>query len=158
MKKIANEFKTFISKGNVMDLAVAVIIGAAFKDIVNSLVKDILTPVISLVVGDEGFSNFKYVITAADEANGIAENAIYYGNFLQAIFDFFVIAFVVFLIIRMINKAKAALEQPKEEVLDVVEEVVESVVEEVKPKVEDILLDIKELLTFQKQNEDKAKE
>ena len=151
MKTIGKEFKAFISKGNVMDLAVAVIIGAAFKDIINSLVKDILTPIISLVVGEEGFSNYKYVITAADEALGISENAIYYGSFLQAIFDFFIIAFVVFLIIKFINKTKAALERPKEEVVQVVEEVVEVV----KPKVEDILLDIKELLTFQKNDKQK---
>jgi len=154
MKKIVQEFKTFISKGNVMDLAVAVIIGAAFKDIVNSLVKDILTPVISLVVGDEGFSNFKYVITEADEAAGIMENAIYYGNFIQAIFDFFVIALVVFFIIRTINRIKTAMDKPKEEVLENMEEVIEKVEDVVKPKVEDILLDIKALLTFQK-NESK---
>lgn len=143
MRKFYQEFKTFISKGNIMDLAVAIIIGAAFKDIINSLVKDVLTPVISLVVGEEGFSNYKHVITYADEAAGISENAIYYGNFIQSIFDFLVIALVVFLIIRFINRMKDALEKQQE----IVEDVVIDVVEEVKPKVEDILLDIKQLLT-----------
>ena len=153
MKKIMNEFKTFISKGNIMDLAVAVIIGAAFKDIINSLVKDILTPVISLVVGEEGFGNFKYVITEANEASGVVENAIYYGNFIQNVFDFFIIALVVFLIIRFINKLTLALENPVDNVVDNVVDKVEDVVEAVKPKMEEILLDIKNLLTPGKKEE-----
>lgn len=143
MRKFIDEFKKFINRGSVIDLAVGFIIGAAFKDIVNSLVKDILTPVISLIVGDEGFSNYKYVITEANEALGIAENAIYYGNFIQAVFDFFVIALVVFLIVKGINKVNEKMEEAKE---DAIEEISE-VVEDVKPKVEEILLDIKGLLT-----------
>jgi large conductance mechanosensitive channel len=150
MKTLWNDFKAFISKGDVMQLAVAFIIGAAFKDIVNSLVKDILTPVISLLVGDEGFSNYKYVITEADEALGIAENAIYWGNFIQSIFDFFIIAVVIFLFVRFVTKAKQALEKPQEAIEDKIEEVVQ----DVKPKVEDILLDIKDLLRFQKKDKD----
>lgn len=150
MKKVFNEFKAFISKGNVIDLAVAFIIGAAFKDIVTSLVRDIFTPVISLVVGEEGFSNYKYVITEADEAMGIAENAIYWGNFLQSIFDFFVVALLVFLIIRMITKVQQAMEKPQEAIVETVEEVIE----DVKPKVEDILLDIKDLLDFRNKKQE----
>ena len=142
MVKFAKEFKAFISRGNIMDLAVAVIIGAAFKDIINSLVKDILSPVISLVVGEEGFTNYKYVITEANAAEGITENAIYYGNFIQSMLDFVIIALVVFLLIRFINKMKKSLEKTEE----VVENVVE-VVQEKTPKMEDILLDIKDLLT-----------
>ena len=142
MVQFVKDFKAFISRGNVMDLAIAVIIGAAFKDIINSLVKDILSPIISLVVGEEGFTNYKYVITEANAAEGITENAIYYGNFIQSMLDFFIIALVVFLIIRFINKLKSSLEKTEE----VVETIVE-VVEEKTPKVEDILLDIKELLT-----------
>ena len=149
MKKFISEFKKFINRGNVIDLAVAFVIGAAFKDIVNSLVNDILTPLISLVVGEEGFSNYKYVITEANEAEGIVENAIYYGNFLQSVFDFFVIAFVVFLIVLVINKANEALQKAKQETIEEVAEVIEGV----KPKVEDILLDIKGLLTPNKKNE-----
>ena len=149
MKKFFGEFKTFISKGNVMDLAVAFIIGAAFKDIINSLVKDILTPIISLVVGEEGFGNFKYVITEADEAAGVVENAIYYGNFMQSVFDFFIIALVVFMIIKFINRMKNAMEKPQEAIVDVVEDIIE----DIKPKMEDILLDIKELLKPGKKDE-----
>jgi large conductance mechanosensitive channel len=150
MKAFFREFKTFITKGNVMDLAVAVVIGAAFKDIVNSLVKDILTPVLSLVVGEEGFANYKYVITEADEAAGIAENAIYYGNFLQSILDFFVIALVIFLILRTINRIRTAMERAKEPVEEVVKQAV--------PKVEDLLIDIRELLRFGKADNDKKTE
>lgn len=142
MKKFFGEFKTFITKGNVMDLAVAFIIGAAFKTIISSLVNDILTPIISLVVGDKGFVNYKYVITEANEAEGILENAINYGNFIQNIFDFFIIALVVFLIIKLINRLSAAAEKAKNESVEVVVDVVEGI----KPKMEDILLDIKELL------------
>ncbi len=139
MKKLFNEFKKFINRGNVMDLAVAFIMGAAFKTIVSSLVNDIVMPLVSLVVGEQGFENYKYVITAADETNGILENAIYYGRFIQSILDFFIVAFVVFLMVRSINKAKDLLEKPES-----VEEVV------AKPKVEDILLDIKTLLEDKK--------
>jgi len=146
MRKFAKEFKKFINKGNIVDLAVAFIIGAAFKDIINSVVKDILTPVISLVVGDEGFANYKYVITEANEALGITENAILYGNFIQAIFDFFIIALVVFIMIKFINRANDTVKKAKEEVVVEVTEVVQ----EVKPKIEDILLDIKELLKINK--------
>ena len=110
------------------------------------MVKDILTPVISLVVGDEGFANYKYVITEANEALGITENAILYGNFIQAIFDFFIIALVVFIMIKFINRANDTVKKAKEEVVVEVTEVVQ----EVKPKIEDILLDIKELLKINK--------
>lgn len=143
MKKFFGEFKTFISKGNVLDLAVAFIIGASFKTIISSLVNDILMPVVSLVVGEKGFTNYKYIITPADEVAGIAENAIYYGNFIQTIFDFLIIAFVIFLIVRFANRTKERLEKEADEAKDVIVEVVE----DIKPKMEDILLDIKHLLT-----------
>lgn len=142
MKKFFGEFKTFITKGNVLDLAVAFIIGAAFKAIITSLVRDVIMPVISLVVGKQGFENYKYVITEADEVAGITENAIYYGNFIQSTIDFIIIAFVVFMMVRTINRIRAALEKQ--------EEVVPTVVAEPKPTVEDILLDIKSLLQEQK--------
>jgi len=140
MKKFFGEFKEFITKGNVLDLAVAFIIGAAFKAIITSLVKDVIMPVISLVVGQQGFENYKYVITEADDVAGITENAIYYGNFIQSTIDFLIIAFVVFMMVRTINRVRSALEK-KEEVI--VEEVV---VSDPKPTVEEILLDIKALL------------
>ena len=152
MKKFFAEFKSFILKGNVLNLAVAVIIGGAFGKIIASLVKDILMPVISLVLGGGGFENYKYVITAADEANGIAENAIYYGLFIQNVIDFIIVAFVIFLIVKLFGKLnevanlkkikeeealKLAAEQQKKE---------QEALEAKKPKVEDLLLDIKKLL------------
>jgi large conductance mechanosensitive channel len=141
MKKFFGEFKKFISKGNVMDLAVAFIIGAAFKAIITSLVSDVIMPIVSLVVGPQGFENYKYVITEADEATGVLENAIYYGNFIQSVIDFFIVAFVVFLMVRTINRVKDALEK------DVAPE--PEIIAEPKPTVEELLTDIKTLLAEQ---------
>lgn len=141
MKRIFNEFKKFISKGNVMDLAVAFIIGASFKSIVTSLVNDLIMPVVSLVIGEQGFGNYKYVITEADEAAGVLENAIYYGRFIQSILDFFIIAVIVFLMVRAINRVQ--------DVLDGDDEVAPPPAPP-QPKTEDILLDIKQLLIEQK--------
>jgi large conductance mechanosensitive channel len=109
--KIIGEFKKFIARGNILDLAVAVVIGGAFTKIVNSFVKDVLMPIISLVLGGNGFENYKYVIVPASvELDGtiIAENAIYYGLFIQNVVDFIIIAFVVFMIVKIINKMKEA--------------------------------------------------
>ena len=122
MKKFIEEFKKFINRGNILDLAVAVVVGSAFTKIINSFVNDILTPLISLVLGEEGFDNFKYVITAADEAEGITENAVYYGRFIQNSLDFLIVALVIFILIKIINKAR-------EEIEDIIEDIVEEVVE-----------------------------
>lgn len=154
MKKMINEFKKFISKGSIIDLSVAVIIGGAFGKIVTSFTKDIIMPIISLFTGNQGFENYKYVITAADEVNGIAENAIYYGQFIQNVIDFLIIAVVIFLMIKMINKANELSNKLKEEAIELKEEIVEEIVEKV-PKIEDILGDIKGLLqqTLKKKDE-----
>ena len=152
MKKFFGEFKSFMMKGNVLNLAVAVIIGGAFGKIIASLVKDILMPVISLILGGGGFENYKYVITAADEANGIVENAIYYGTFIQNVIDFIIVAFVIFLIVKLFGKLNevAHLKQIKEE--QAIKQATEQAKKEQealeagKPKVEDLLQDIKKLL------------
>ncbi len=152
MKKFFSDFKSFILKGNVLNLAVAVIIGAAFGKIIASLVRDILMPIISLILGGGGFENYKYVITAADETNGIVENAIMYGVFIQNIIDFIIIALVIFLIVKGVNKATELANKTKLE-----EEAAAKFIEEEKkkeqalldakkPKVEDLLVDIKLLL------------
>jgi large conductance mechanosensitive channel len=150
MRKFFGEFKDFITKGNVMDLAVAFIIGAAFKAIISSLVKDIIMPIVSMAFGDEGFDNYKYVIRAAvydvDGALVTAENAITYGMFIQAIVDFLIIAFVVFLMIKAVNKARKFAEEAKDLLDGEVEEVVEVEPAEPAPTVEEILLEIKALL------------
>ena len=96
MKKFFKDFKAFIAKGNVVDMAVGVIIGAAFSAIVTSLVNDIVMPLISLAVGGVSVADWKWVITeAVYDANGVlvtAETALHYGNFIQAIIDFLLIA------------------------------------------------------------------
>ncbi len=152
MKKFFGDFKKFISRGNVLDLAVAVIIGGAFAKIIGSLVKDILMPVISLVVGNKGFENYKYVISPADTVNGIAENAINYGVFIQNIIDFLIIAFVIFIIVRSImriservNAKKLEAERIQKEEEDKIK-AEKAALEPVKPKVEDLLREIKVLL------------
>lgn len=152
MKKFFSDFKSFILKGNVLNLAVAVIIGAAFGKIIASLVRDILMPIISLILGGGGFENYKYVITAADETNGIVENAIMYGVFIQNIIDFVIIALVIFLIVKGVNKAtelakKAQLEE--EAAVKLIEDEKKkekALLDAQKPKVEDLLVDIKLLL------------
>jgi large conductance mechanosensitive channel len=108
------EFRDFINRGNVIDLAVAVILGAAFTAIVNSLVNDIIMPLIGIVLGGLDFSSLSITIGSA---------VLLYGNFIQAIVTFLVIALVVFLIVRTINKmqkpqpaAPAAPPEPSEEV------------------------------------------
>ena len=125
MKGFINEFKTFINRGNVMELAMAVVVGTAFTKIVNSFVKDILMPLISIVLGDEGFENFKYVIREADEAAGIAENAVYYGRFIQNSLDFLIVALVVFIMIKVINKVRVELEEMVVKVDDFVDDLID---------------------------------
>ena len=103
------EFKEFISRGSVIDLAVGVIIGSAFTAIVNSLVNDIIMPIVGIIIGGLNFADIKYVITPATA--DAAESAIYYGTFIQNIINFLIIAFVIFIMVKMINK----LHRKKEE-------------------------------------------
>jgi len=103
------EFKEFALKGNVIDLAVAVIIGGAFGKIVSSLVNDILMPLLGVFTGGINFSDLKYVVAPAN--GDIAEVAILYGSFTQSIVDFVVIAFSIFLFIRFL--ASREKKEPK---------------------------------------------
>ena len=100
-KGLLHEFKVFISRGNVIDLAVGVIIGSAFTAIVNSLVNDIVMPVIGVIIGGINFEDLKWVITPA--SGDVAECAIRYGTFLQSIVNFLLIALVVFTMVKLIN-------------------------------------------------------
>ena len=111
-KGIVSEFKEFITRGNVMDMAVGIIIGGAFTAIVQSLVNDLLMPVIGALFGGIDFTTLKYVIRAADEAAGIEETAIKYGSFIQAIVNFLLIAIVIFLLVKGINKMRRKKEEP----------------------------------------------
>ena len=97
------EFKTFISRGNVIDLAVGVIIGAAFGKIVSSLVADIVMPPIGLVLGNVNFTDLKVAIGHGADGKAVTIN---YGNFLQVSLDFLIVALAIFLLIQAINKLK----------------------------------------------------
>ena len=116
-----NEFKTFIAKGNVMDMAVGIIIGAAFTAIVTSLVGDLINPIIGLVSGGVDFTN-NYAVLGGDVPAGASLEAaretggsiFAYGAFIMAIINFLIIAFVVFMLVRQVNKIKDAA-TPKEE-------------------------------------------
>ena len=108
MKKFFREFKKFITKGNVVDLAVAVIIGAAFNKIVSSLVADIITPLISLATGNVDFTELKYVLRPATET--LSELSINYGQFIQYIIDFLIIGLTVFIIVRLFAKFKDSID------------------------------------------------
>lgn len=102
--KVINEFKSFAMKGNVIDMAVGIIIGAAFGKIVASIVNDIIMPPIGLLVGGVNFSDLKFVMKeAVGESPAVTMN---YGNFLQVTFDFLIVTFAIFMVIKAINAAK----------------------------------------------------
>lgn len=134
------EFKEFISRGSVIDLAVGMVVGAAFTAIVTSLVNDIVMPVLGVVIGGLNFSDLKWVIVPGSE--GVAEVAITYGNFINAIINFLAIALVVFLAVKAINTFKAKMR--KEELEEATEEAeAEEPSDEVKllAEIRDALLD-----------------
>ncbi|MBQ3389653.1 MAG: large-conductance mechanosensitive channel protein MscL [Firmicutes bacterium] len=115
MKSFINEFKEFAMKGSVMDMAIGVIIGGAFGKIVTSLVDDLIMPILGIFTGGVNFADLKYVMTE--------DNAIAYGAFIQNIIDFLLIALSIFIVIKLINKARrpkeeeeAAPEEPAEDV------------------------------------------
>jgi len=107
--KIIEEFKTFAMKGNVIDMAVGIIIGAAFGKIVASVVSDVIMPPIGLLVGGVNFSDLKFVMKEAVGTNPAV--TLNYGNFLQVTFDFLIVAFAVFLLIKGLNSAKKKKEE-----------------------------------------------
>lgn len=122
---MVSEFKEFIAKGNVLDLAVAVVIGAAFGKIVTALVDGIVMPLIGMVTGGVSVSDWKYVVAPAQfDAAGketVAESAIRYGMFIQTVVDFLIIAFVIFLVVKAYNRVRKPVEAapaaPPEDVL-----------------------------------------
>lgn len=106
---VLNEFKEFIARGNVVDLAVGVIIGAAFGKIVTSLVEQVIMPPIGLALGRVDFSNMKWVLAPEDPATeAIEEVAIQYGAFINTLIQFLIVAFVVFMLVKAINKLRRA--------------------------------------------------
>lgn len=113
MKKFLSEFKEFAMKGNVVDMAVGVIIGAAFGKIVTSLVNDVIMPVIGVLTGGVNFSDKKWIIQQAvadGETIVTSEVAVTWGAFVQTVIDFIIIAFCIFVAIKFMNKLKRAPE------------------------------------------------
>lgn len=151
MKKFLNEFKEFAMKGNVIDMAIGVIIGGAFGKIVTSLVNDIITPLISLLTGSVTLTELKHVFKpeVVDAVTGEvtqAEVALAYGNFLQAIIDFLLIALSIFIVLKIIMKAKEKLESMKK---------AEEVAEEEEADTElSVLLEIRDYLKKEEAAED----
>ena len=113
--KIIDEFKEFISKGNVVDMAVGVVVGGAFNKIVTSLVNDIIMPLVSLLVGGLSVSDWKWVIRQAVlDAEGAvvtAETALCYGNFIQTVIDFLIVALTIFTVLRVFTKLQIKREK-----------------------------------------------
>lgn len=106
MKNLLKEFKSFIAKGNVLDLAVAVIIGNAFGAIVKSLVDDLLMPIIGIIIGGKGVQNWSVSLGTA---------VVKYGNFIQTIINFLIIGFILFMIIKIFNTMNKKMSKKKEE-------------------------------------------
>jgi large conductance mechanosensitive channel len=141
------EFKEFIAKGNVMDMAVGIIIGAAFTAIVTSLVSDLINPIIGLVLGGVEFTNMYAVLSGTvpegvglETARESGAAVFAYGAFITAVINFLIIAFVVFLLVKGVNRVKAASEKPAEAAPE----------EPAGPSELDVLLDIREALRGQK--------
>lgn len=135
------DFKAFAMQGNVIDMAIGVIIGGAFGKIVTSLVSDIIMPILGILTGGINFSNLKLILKEAEiDSTGkiiSPENAINYGVFLDTILNFLIIAFCIFMVIRLLQGAKNKLIKAQEE---------EEKEEEEKPSVEDLLGEIRDLL------------
>lgn len=111
--KILKDFKEFAMRGNVVDLAVGVIIGGAFGKIVASLVADVIMPPIGLLVGGVTFTDLKLVMKPAEIIDGVEKAAVTlnYGNFIQVTFDFLIVAFAIFMFIKLINKMNRKKEE-----------------------------------------------
>lgn len=123
MKKILDEFKEFIMRGNVLDLAVGVIIGGAFQKIISSLVNDIIMPIVTLCTGGVDFTDWFIALNGQHynslaEANAAKAATLNYGSFITQVIDFLIMAFVIFMMVKGMNtlarRVKKAEEKPKE--------------------------------------------
>ncbi len=134
------EFKKFALKGNVLDLAVGVIIGSAFGKIVSSLVNDVMMPVFGVLLGKINLKHLKWIIQRGVDDKGITELSVMYGSFLQNVVDFIIISFSIFMFIKLIEAFKK-----KEEA--------KAAVTPKKPTEEELLAEIRDLLKEQKQKD-----
>ncbi len=114
MSKFLNEFKEFAMRGNVLDMAVGVIIGGAFGKIVSSVVDDVIMPPIGWLIGGVNFADLKFTLPTVNVAGEELKAAtINYGNFLQTCFDFLIVAFCIFMLIKVVNKISKKKEEEK---------------------------------------------
>ena len=111
MKKFLEEFKEFAMKGNVLDMAIGVVIGSAFTSIVNSLVNDIFMPLVAALTGEVQFTDLKIVLRGLD-ASAVTIN---YGSFIQNVVDFLIVALCMFVVVKSINKFKETIEHKNKE-------------------------------------------
>lgn len=111
MKSFLQEFKDFAIKGNMIDMAVGIVIGTAFNNVINVIVKKVIMPPLSLLTDDVNLENRKYVLREA--AGKVEEVAIGYGTLIEALIDFTIIAFTIFVVIKFINRFKTKAEDPK---------------------------------------------
>src|SRR5579863_7819336 len=130
---IVKEFKEFAMRGNVVDLAVGVVIGAAFGKIVTSLVNDVIMPPIGYITGGIDFKNLKVLIKQGDPAKKIADVSVSYGNFINVVIEFLIVAFCIFMVVKAIN----SLKKPEEAA---------PVADPVPTKEEQLLTEIRDLL------------
>lgn len=113
MKGFFQEFKNFAIKGNMVDMAIGIIIGASFNAVVNSLVKKVIMPPLSLITGGINLENYKYVLRHASD--GVEEIAIGYGDLVNVLLDFLIVAFTIFLVIKGMNRFRTEAEDPENE-------------------------------------------
>ena len=159
MKKLFSDFKKFVSRGNVIDLAVGMIIGAAFTAIVTALVNYILKPLIAWIPGADGLGALQVVLREGDAANGVDPVILDFGEVISAVITFFITAVILFIIVKVIvsvrdkqDKLRAAAKKAREDRLRAEgklppeEPVAEETPEEVKPTTEELLTQIRDLL------------
>jgi len=116
MKKLLQEFKAFAMKGSVIDMAVGIIIGGGFGKVVASLVSDVIMPPIGLLIGGVNFTELKAVLNPNSVKEGVEAVTLNYGTFIQTIIDFTIIAFSIFMVIRLINKLHNMTKKKEDEV------------------------------------------
>ena len=149
MKKFFEEFKAFAMRGNVVDLAVGMIIGSAFGKITTSLVNDVIMPAVSMLMGGVNFADWKFVLKEAvlnaDGTEAVAEIAIKYGNLIAVIVDFIILAFAIFCMVKAINTMREKAEALKKKEEEAVVE--EEAPAEPEPSAEEkLLMEIRDIL------------